>query len=159
MAARARERGLDVEFGRAEDVPLDTDAVDLALALGVLGYVDDVDRALAELARIVEPGGDVVVAFLRAGGEFAELYEEAVERGGYPADLAWENPYPLSMARRAAWRTTDDVQTALRSVGFTDQQAVQTLTRPVEAAVESIESPTPGHDGGSWVVVRATRSR
>lgn len=158
MADRARNRGLTVESGRAEALPFERDSVDLALALGVLGYVEDVDRALAELGRVVNPGGQVVVAFLVAGRGFAALYDEAVANGEYPSELEWETPYPLAMAEAADWRSVDEVLDGLRSVGFVDSITVQTLTNPPETAVRTVESPTPGHDRGSWVVVRATRS-
>jgi SAM-dependent methyltransferase len=158
MADRARDRGLTVESGRAEALPLERDAVDLALALGVLGYVDEFDRALGELARVVEPGGQVVVAFLAAGRAFAELYDEAAAAGAYPSDLEWETPYPLEMVEAAEWRSVEEVLGGLRSVGFAEPQTAQTLTEPPETAVRTVESPTDGHDRGSWIVVRATRS-
>lgn len=158
MAARARERGLAVEQGTAENLPIERDAVDLALALGMLSYVQDLDRALAELGRVVEPGGDVVVAFLRGGSTFAELYEDAVSRGEYPADLQWETPYPIEMAQRADWLSAERVLSGLRTAGFEDLTTVQTLTRPPEEAVQSVEDPTTGHEQGSWVVVRGSRS-
>lgn len=158
MATRARERGLSVEEGTAEDLPVETDAVELALALGVLSYAEDADRAIAELGRVVEPGGDVVVAFLRGGSGFATLYEDAVSRGEYPPNLDWETPYPLEMARQADWLTPADVFSALRAAGFEDLTTVQTLTRPPEEAVQSVEAPTEGHSEGSWVVVRGSRA-
>lgn len=158
MADRARGRGIDVTPGTAEDVPLEDETVDLGLMLGVLGYVDDVDTALSELSRVVEPGGWAVVAFLQADVGFATLYDRAVERGSYPDDLDWEDPYPLAMAEQANWRTAGDVLDRLRTVGFTDLEAVQTLTRPPEEAISNVESPSDGHDSGSWVVVRARRA-
>lgn len=158
MAARARERGLSVEQGTAEDLPVETDAVELALTLGVLSYAEDADWAIAELGRVVEPGGDVVVAFLRDGSGFAELYEEAVSRGKYPPDLDWESPYPLEMARQADWLAPEEVFSSLRAADFEDLRTVQTLTRPPKQAVQSVEDPTEGHAEGSWVVVRGSRS-
>lgn len=158
MAERARERGLTVMSGRAEDVPLANDSVDLALALGVLGYVAEFDVALGELARVVEPGGQVVVAFLAAGRDFAALYDSAAERGAYPSTLDWEMPYPLEMAQAAEWRSVDTVLDGLQSVGFVDVETAQTLTGDIDTAIQEVESPTNGHDRGSWVVVQATRS-
>lgn len=158
MAERARERGLSVESGSAEDLPLEDDAVDLALLLGVISYVDDFAATLAELARVVEPGGTALVAFLQADQGFAALYDRAVERGGYPSDLDWAEPYPLAMATQATWRTPAEVREGLAAVGFEAFDAVQTLTTPIETAVETVEDPTRGHDEGSWVVLRARRS-
>lgn len=157
MAERARERGLTVASGPAEALPIDDDAVDLALLLGVISYVDDFEATLSELARVVEPGGTAVVAFLQADQGFAALYERAVERGGYPPELDWEEPYPLAMAEQATWRTPEAVRAGLADVGFEAFDAVQTLRQPIETAVETVEEPVDGHDTGSWVVLRARR--
>lgn len=62
---RARERGFDsVRFERmdAEELALPAAVFDAALcALGLM-YVPDADRALAEMARVVAPGGRIVAA-------------------------------------------------------------------------------------------------
>ena len=157
MAQLAEDRGVSVDQGTAEELPLTTDEVDLAALLGVVGYVADLDAVFAELARVVSPGGHAVVAFLRANGAFAELYDTAADRGGYPDTLAWDEPYPLEMATKATWRDVETVLSGLRSVGFTDITTTQTLTQPIGDAIETTESPSPGHDEGSWIVVRAVR--
>jgi len=157
MASRARERGLTVELGSAENLPLEHNVVDLALLSGVISYVDDFEATLAELARVVEPGGTAVVAFLQADQGFAALYDRAIERGSYPSDLDWAEPYPLAMAKQAHWRTPTEVREGLAAVGFGAFDAAQTLTNPIETAVETIEDPMRGHDEGSWVVLRAQR--
>ncbi len=158
MAELARQRGIAVERGTAEDLPLASDAVDLATLLGVVAYVADTEAAFRELARVVSTGGHAVVAFLRADGAFAELYDTAAEQGAYPDTLGWDDPYPLAMASKATWRSVETVVDLLRSVGFTDVTTAQTLTQRVEKAVETTEAPTTGHDEGSWVVVRARRA-
>jgi SAM-dependent methyltransferase len=157
MASRARERGLRVESGTAEDVPLADGSVDLAVLSGVVGYVDDLGATAAEAARVVEPGGDVVVGFLHADRGFAALYDRAVERGSYPDD-APADPYPLGMAAAATWRTADEVIDRLSAAGVEPVETVQTLTRPPTEAVDVVKSPTSGHDRGSWVVVHGRRS-
>lgn len=55
----ARHPGVDVRLGRAEAIPFDTDSVDAALAQLVLHFVSDPERAAAEMARVVRPGGTV----------------------------------------------------------------------------------------------------
>jgi ubiquinone/menaquinone biosynthesis C-methylase UbiE len=61
--ARARDGGLPVEVidAVAEDIPLATSSVDSALLSYVLCTVDDPERAVAEVARVVRPGGPVGV--------------------------------------------------------------------------------------------------
>lgn len=66
-AARRRTCGLDnVELrqGPLEDLPLDDAACDGALVLLALTYVDDPAAAVAEMARVLRPGGRAVVVDL-----------------------------------------------------------------------------------------------
>ena len=64
-ATQALSRGFDnVEVARmeAENLPLDDDSFDVAIcALGLM-YIPDPIRALAEMCRVVRPGGIVAVA-------------------------------------------------------------------------------------------------
>ena len=66
VLARARERCADspeVTFQRGDvtALPVTDGAFDLAVAKQVLQFVDDIERALAELHRVVGPGGRVAV--------------------------------------------------------------------------------------------------
>jgi len=65
-AARERTGSLGgrvrFEVGGADDVPLDDDSVDAALALLVLPFVPDADRAVAQMRRVTRPGGVLAAA-------------------------------------------------------------------------------------------------
>ncbi|HYN65793.1 MAG TPA: class I SAM-dependent methyltransferase, partial [Ornithinibacter sp.] len=60
-AARARAAHLRgrvrFETGRADDLPLEDGSVDATLALLVLNFVPDADRALTQMRRVTRPGG------------------------------------------------------------------------------------------------------
>jgi SAM-dependent methyltransferase len=62
MVELARERGVDARIGDVQELPFDDDAFDVAIAAWMLYHVPDLDRALAELARILRPGGRLVAA-------------------------------------------------------------------------------------------------
>ncbi len=47
--------------GRIEEMPFDGATFDVVLAMGSLEYLASVDRALAELARVMRPGGLAIV--------------------------------------------------------------------------------------------------
>lgn len=69
--ARAKSLGIDnVEFVKAdlEALPLADDCVDAAFAALVLHHAETPQRALSEMARIVRPGGTLVVTDLCAHG-------------------------------------------------------------------------------------------
>jgi SAM-dependent methyltransferase len=60
MLARARERGLDVREGSATALPFADDTFDVAYSFKVLSHVPQLDVALAEMVRVVRPGGHLV---------------------------------------------------------------------------------------------------
>jgi ubiquinone/menaquinone biosynthesis C-methylase UbiE len=61
MLEKARSRGLDVTLGSATELPFADASFDVACSFKVLPHVRDIDRALAEMARVVRPGGTLVV--------------------------------------------------------------------------------------------------
>ncbi len=60
-AARARGLGAVLPGSLDDPLPFDDDAFDLAVALDVLEHVADDEAALRELARVVAPGGRLLV--------------------------------------------------------------------------------------------------
>jgi ubiquinone/menaquinone biosynthesis C-methylase UbiE len=64
---RARARGLwnvDPTQGDAQQLPYEDDSFDAAILITVLGEIPDRDAALAEIARVLRPGGRLVVGEL-----------------------------------------------------------------------------------------------
>jgi SAM-dependent methyltransferase len=60
MVELARERGLDARVGDVQELPFDDGEFECAVANAMLYHVEDLDRALSELARVLEPGGKLV---------------------------------------------------------------------------------------------------
>lgn len=63
MLAKARARGLHVVHGSVTDLPFGDGEFDLACSFKVLAHVEKIERAMAELARVVRPGGVVAAEF------------------------------------------------------------------------------------------------
>ncbi len=63
MLAHARTRGLDVTQADATHLPFPDASFDIAVSFKVMAHVEDVRTALAEMARVVRPGGYVAVEF------------------------------------------------------------------------------------------------
>lgn len=61
MLEKARQRGLDVTLGSATDLPFADASFDVACSFKVLPHVRDIEKALNEMARVVRPGGTVVI--------------------------------------------------------------------------------------------------
>ena len=63
MLAPARARGLRVVQGSLTDVPLPAASFDLVYSMKVLAHVPPIERAISELARVVRPGGHLLLEF------------------------------------------------------------------------------------------------
>jgi arsenite methyltransferase len=74
-AAGGRTLGLanvDVRDGDATQLPVDDRSVDVVISNGVLNLVPRKDRAIAEIARAVKPGGRVQIADIVIGEELPD---------------------------------------------------------------------------------------
>jgi len=60
MVELARERGLDARVADVQELLFGDGEFDCAVANAMLYHVEDLDRALSELARVLEPGGKLV---------------------------------------------------------------------------------------------------
>jgi SAM-dependent methyltransferase len=60
MVELSRRRGVDARLADVQDLPFEDGRFDCVVAAWMLYHVPDVDRALAELARVLRPGGRLV---------------------------------------------------------------------------------------------------
>ncbi|MDX2021300.1 MAG: class I SAM-dependent methyltransferase [Deltaproteobacteria bacterium] len=63
MLSTATQRGLNVVQGSVTAVPLPDACMDLVYSMKVLAHVPPIKEALAELARLVRPGGHLLLEF------------------------------------------------------------------------------------------------
>lgn len=75
MVELTRARGIDAVVGDIERLPFDEASFDVACANHVLYHLPDVDRGIAELARVLRPGGRLVATTnaVRSLGEMWDL--------------------------------------------------------------------------------------
>lgn len=60
MVELARERGVDARVGDVQQLPFPDASFDVCVAAWMLYHVPDVNRGVAELARVLRPGGRLV---------------------------------------------------------------------------------------------------
>ncbi|MTE22180.1 methyltransferase domain-containing protein [Streptomyces sp. TRM43335] len=76
---------VDVVPGTAEELPLDDGEFDAAVVSLVLCSVRDLERALAELRRVLRPGGELrFYEHVRARGPVGFLLQRALDRTVWP---------------------------------------------------------------------------
>lgn len=76
MVEIQRSKGIDARVGDVQALSFADDTFDVAVAAWMLFHVADLDRALAELARVLRPGGRLV-AVTNALDHMRELWELA----------------------------------------------------------------------------------
>jgi SAM-dependent methyltransferase len=76
MVAIQRSKGIDARLGDVQHLPFDDGAFDVVLAAWMLYHVPDLDRALEEVVRVLEPGGRLV-AVTNAVDHLQELWDLA----------------------------------------------------------------------------------
>ncbi|HEY0417301.1 MAG TPA: class I SAM-dependent methyltransferase [Gaiellaceae bacterium] len=57
MVELARARGIAAQVGDVQELPFEDDSFDTVVAAWMLYHVEDLDRGLAEIARVLRPGG------------------------------------------------------------------------------------------------------
>jgi ubiquinone/menaquinone biosynthesis C-methylase UbiE len=89
LDASAKDLGLEVETARAdaEDLPADDGSVDLVFGHAVLHHLPDLESALAELRRVLRPGG--MVAFCGEPSRYGDVIAAAPKRGAGLAAPLW----------------------------------------------------------------------
>jgi SAM-dependent methyltransferase len=118
MVELARESGLEALVGDVQSLPFATGSFDCALAAWMLYHVPNLDRAAAELVRVLRPGG-LLVATTNGAGHLSELWRR-VGSGGLEMSFNRENGAEI-LGRAFAHVEQRDFTTRAR---FPDRESV-----------------------------------
>ena len=72
-------RNVEVLEGDATHLPVEDASVDVVISNGVLNLVPEKDRAFAEIARVLRPGGRLQIADIVTGVELSEAIRRDVD--------------------------------------------------------------------------------
>ena len=154
MVARARLRlpqsAERLIQGTLESLPFPSESFDAAVATGVLEYVEDVPRALAEVSRVLRPGGLFVVGApntqsLRTFWRHRVVY--AVART-LKARLRFGRPVPLP---RPGLLSRANLEAQLAAAGLDVEQVeyIALVVAPLRMRFPSMSRRTAAWLGGS----------
>jgi len=144
MAMIAHTRGLTTVQAYGEQLPVPSGRFDFALLVTVVCFVVDVPALLRETARILRPGGRVVIGLVDLDTPLGQLYES--RRAVDP------------FYRHARFYTADDVIGMLEWIGFREPAAYQAMIGlPGETPKDEV-AVFPGHGKGGFVGIGAAWS-
>lgn len=138
IARKARQRGLTVYSGVAEDLPFSDSAFDFVLMVTVICFFDDVARSFTEAFRVLKTGGCIIVAFLDRGSELGSRYHEKRAESRFYRD--------------ATFFSAPEVLRFLEEAGFG-----QTEIRQALIPGEPLETIRNGFGAGAFVVIRSEK--
>lgn len=141
VRARAASRGVEVTLqqGRAERLPFEDASFDVVIAVTVLCFVPDAQRAVREMARVLTPGGRVVLGEL---GRFSVWAAERRVRGWLGAST-WRHAQFWSRSELAALAQGAGLHAASvrGSVFFPPSSLAARLVAPVEPLLTRLHAP------------------
>ncbi len=129
-AARARAAGVDLHLGdgRAERLPFADSSFDLVFTVAVLCFVADADAAIREMARVLRPGGRLVLGELNRWSSWAALRWAK----GLAGSRTW---------RSARFRTAAQLRRSIAAAGLSVVSVDGAVFYPQLAAVARLMAP------------------
>jgi SAM-dependent methyltransferase len=137
MVELASARGVDARVGDVQDLPFGDGAFDCAVAAWMLYHVSNLDRGLAELRRVLRPGGRLV-AVTNHHDHLIELREAiGASRAFLDSSFSGENGAEVLARHFDQVERRDAAGTAT----FADSEAVASYAQAIVAAADVAGDP------------------
>jgi SAM-dependent methyltransferase len=143
MLAIARARNLCVSQAVGEDLPFRDGEFDFALLVTVVCFVEDPGRLLREAARVVKPGGRVIVGFIDKESALGKLYAARKDTDKFYKD--------------ARFYSSPEIAAFFREAGLGELRFCQTIFG-VPGDDPAAYDVREGHGEGAFVAVSGRRA-
>jgi len=142
MREAAREKGIEVVQGVAEDLPFPDESFDYLLMVTVICFFDDVPKAFLEASRVLKLGGSLIIAFIDRETPIGKEYDT--------------NKHDSAFYHEATFYSAAEVKSMLEEAGFASTRFIQTIFRDPQEMME-LEPVKEGTGEGVFVVVKAVK--
>jgi SAM-dependent methyltransferase len=147
MLARAAAKGLETREADAQSLPVDDESADAVVMVSMLHHVDDPPRALAEVRRVLRPGGRLALMVYAREDIAAQWYHDY-----FPSTRAWmdashptlpELTAELPGARRLPVAFTDLEDASLGALSAFPERVLEPQWRRQTSYFERLERDHP----------------
>ena len=142
MREKAKERGIHVVDGVAENLPWKDNSIDYVLMVTTICFVDDVKKSLSEVYRVLQNSGSFVIGFVDKNSPVGQLYQKNKEESLFYKD--------------ATFYSTEELFIYLKEAGFSIKKTRQTIFGMLSEVAE-VQQPREGYGEGSFVVINAVK--
>jgi SAM-dependent methyltransferase len=142
MRNRAKQQGIQVVGGVAEELPFAGGLFDLVLMVTTICFLDDIETAFREVNRILIPNGNFIIGFIDKDSPLGKQYQKYKEQNNF---------YKI-----ATFYSVDEIKTVLERTGFDRFSFAQTIFHPLNE-IRKIEPVTDGYGRGSFVAINAKK--
>ena len=142
MIQKAKERGLQVNYGIAENLPWNDNSIDYALMVTTICFVDDPLKSISEVYRILKPNGTFVIGFVDKDSQVGKQY------------LKYKNT--SIFYKDAIFFSTKEILSFFQKTGFKKEKILQTVFGQLDEIKKS-QKPEQGSGKGSFVVIKGIK--
>jgi len=142
MAMRAREKGLDVQIGKAEALPYTDRSFNFALMVTTVCFLDDMEKSFCEVWRILKTGGWFIIGLIDRDSRLGQKYIM--------------NRTNSTFFKTAEFYTVSQILQILDQTEFKNPEVIQTLFGDLKE-INSIQSFEKGHGKGGFVVIKSKK--
>lgn len=142
MRAKAKERGINAVSGTAENLPYKTGSFDFALMVTTICFVDDVQKSISEVFRILKDKGNFIIAFVDKNSPIGKHYMKHKNESIF--------------YKEATFYSTLDIYDLLWENDFKILKTIQTIFGEL-SLVNEIQQPLNSYGKGSFVVIKAEK--
>ena len=142
MRKKAIERGINAVYGIAENLPYPSGSFDFVLMVTTICFVDDPDKSIAEVYRILKNKGKFIIAFVDKDSPVGKQYLKHKNESIFYKD--------------ATFFSTLEIVDLLKKNKFEITNTVQTVFGKLDEA-KQIQDPIESFGIGSFVVIKAEK--
>ncbi len=142
MAETARSRGIRVVEGTAEAIPFENNSFDFVLMINVICFISDLEKALAESLRVLEPGGFLILGFIDGKNPSGQAYQDVRFKG--------------LMCREPWFYSVREISYLLTKTGFENLDYAQTIFMDFHKMTEP-DRVKKGFGEGAVIAIRAQK--